>query len=275
MAAMGLPGMAELDKTEYDQNTTVVKVDGQDEVYYEVFGEDMQILHLKMATGKTITALPGSMVYMQNHVKGSCNCGPSTCCGRWLSCNPCCMATYSNGAKEEHATVAISPLLPAKIIPLAINAGQTFRMVEKSFLASTGKVNLAIDFDCNPCTCCFGGQGCVRQTLSAPEGGEGVQGVGFIGAMGTIMTKTLAEGETIDVDTDSVVAWDATAKLGIKLAGGCCAICCGGEGLFNTTLTGPGQVYFQSYSFPKYKAAMTQFVLSGKAGGVEGDEMER
>ena len=60
------------------------------------------------------------------------------------------------------------------------------------------------------------------------------------------MVKELGPGEKIVVDTHSVVAWSETIELNIQLAGGLGAICCAGEGLFNTTLTGPGVVYFQS-----------------------------
>ena len=42
--------------------------------------------------------------------------------------------------------------------------------------------------------------------------------------------------------------------------------CCGGEGMFSTTLTGPGNVYFQSMSFEKFKAAMTVYVQAQNAG---------
>ena len=40
------------------------------------------------------------------------------------------------------------------------------------------------------------------------------------------------------------------------MAGGLCTICCGGEGLFNTVVTGPGNVYLQSMSFERYRAAL-------------------
>jgi uncharacterized protein (AIM24 family) len=57
-------------------------------------------------------------------------------------------------------------------------------------------------------------------------------------ASGTVLTKTLAEGETILVDTDSVVGFQESVKMGVKSTGGCCNCCCGGEGMFNTALTG-------------------------------------
>jgi len=58
------------------------------------------------------------------------------------------------------------------------------------------------------------------------------------------------------IDVDSVVAFEDTATLGLKRAGGCLTMCCGGEGLFVSTLKGPGNVYVQSMSFEKYRHAV-------------------
>ena len=66
------------------------------------------------------------------------------------------------------------------------------------------------------------------------------------------------------------MAWEESAKLGIRTAGGCCTCCCGGEGMFNTTLTGPGKVVFQSMSIEKFKAALSiaaQQNQGGEGGG--------
>ena len=70
------------------------------------------------------------------------------------------------------------------------------------------------------------------------------------------------------MDTDSLVAWSESAQLGIQTTGGCLTCCCAGEGLFNTTLTGPGQVFFQSMSFEKFRSALQiQVAQQGAAQG--------
>ena len=85
------------------------------------------------------------------------------------------------------------------------------------------------------------------------------------------MTKELGPGEKIVVDTESVVAWSETIELSVKAAGGCCACACGGEGMFNTVLTGPGVVYFQSMSFGRFRKALGVAVAqaAGTAAGAE------
>ena len=104
-----------------------------------------------------------------------------------------------------------------------------------------------------------------------------------------LLAQELGPGETIVVDTHSLVAWTDSVVMDIKMTGGLFTCCCGGEGLFNTTLTGPGTVYFQSMSFQKFKRALTiavqqnakrgnegQALLGAVAGGPEeAQEMER
>jgi uncharacterized protein (AIM24 family) len=202
--------------------------------------------------------VPGAMTYMEPSMQMSVNC--NNCAGRCMSCTSPILASYTNLSESGDAVVGLTPNFPAKIVPLMLTPGVVYRNKTGAFFASYGNVDIGYDFDCNPATCCFGGQGCVRQTL----GGEGTA---FVAAMGTLMTKELGPGETIIVDTHSLVAWSETVTLDIRTAGGLCTCCCGGEGMFNTTLTGPGVVYFQSMSFQKFKAALQLTVQANNARG--------
>lgn len=126
------------------------------------------------------------------------------------------------------------------------------------------------------------------------------------------MTKELAAGEKILIDTNSLVAWSDTIQLDIRAAGGCCTCCCGGEGLFNTVraaralppascnaarhrppppsippasctqvLVGPGTIYVQSMSLEKFKRALVVHSGGGRGNRNDsgapllGEEMQR
>ena len=84
--------------------------------------------------------------------------------------------------------------------------------------------------------------------------------------VGTLMIKELDVGEKIVVDTHSLVAWSDSVTLDIRKAGGVGTCCCGGEGLFNTLLIGPGVVYVQSMSFKRFKASL-QLAVAANANG--------
>ena len=98
-------------------------------------------------------------------------------------------------------------------------------------------------------------------------------GMAFIGAMGVITHKTLAPGETLLVDTNSLVSWEDSVEFDVRTTGGCCTCCCAGEGLFNTKLTGPGEVFLQSYSHGKFKNYAIEWYpwLCGNHSGYRAD----
>jgi uncharacterized protein (AIM24 family) len=118
-----------------------------------------------------------------------------------------------------------------------------------AYMGSIGEVKITADCDCNCCSCCCGGMGFIRQSAKG-------SGTVFLNAGGTVVQKVLAPGETIVVDTNSIVGFQESVTFGLKRTGGCCVCCFGGEGLFNTTLTGPGLVILQSMSFQKYQQAV-------------------
>ena len=78
----------------------------------------------------------------------------------------------------------------------------------------------------------------------------------LIAANGTIIQKVLAAGETIIIDTNSVLAFAESCKLDIRRAGGIGGMIGGGEGIFNTTLTGPGLVLVQSMNECTFREAL-------------------
>ena len=228
---------------------------------YEIIGNDMQVLRIHMDAGDKVVAEPGAMVYMHSDVKAGCDAGD--CCGRCVSGSPCVMGTFEAGGSGAY--LGLTPVRPAKVLPLDLR-GRRFLGKDRAYFASVGDVKINYDVDTNPLTCCCGGQGLIRQVI------EG-DGTAFIGAMGVITHKTLAEGETLVVDTTSVVAWEDTVTFAVKKTGGCLTCCCAGEGMFNTTLQGPGDVYVQSYSYGKFKQYAETWALQNKLGGAGGDFM--
>lgn len=112
--------------------------------------------------------------------------------------------------------------------------GKTFSKTHPAFFTA------ACDLDCSLPTCCCAGFGCCRQKITG-----GTDSVAFLSAGGTVVYRQLKEGETITVDSRSVVAMEEGVTLGIAPNGRFCMCCFGGEGCFSTTLTGPGKVFLQ------------------------------
>lgn len=135
-----------------------------------------------------------------------------------------------------------------------------------AIMTQMGDVDVGCDLDCSFATCCCAGIGCCRQKISASD-----DSIAFLAAGGTLIYKVLRDGETITVDSGSVVAFEDSVSLGITPNGRFCTCLCGGEGCFSTTMTGPGKVWLQSMSFKKFQAAVQTTVYEemdrGKGGG--------
>lgn len=213
--------------------------------HYTLTGANSQVLSISLKANEKAFSEPGSMMMMSDGVVMGVSCGN---CSRTCVGESCCNISYTN--KGQDGFVALTPSFPAKIVPVDLNTcGNHLIAKGGSYMAHLGKVDLVADFDCNCSKCCCGGMGFARQSLKG-------DGTVFLTGGGTIVMKVLQANESLIVDTTSIVGFQSSVKLAIKKAGGCCTMCCGGEGLFNSVLTGPGLVIIQSMSFEKYKHAV-------------------
>jgi len=230
---------------------------------YTVLGTDMQVVNIDMASGDKVIATPGSMNYMQSGFNTSVDCSFSTCLGRCCAGESCCMMVFENGGAGNSA-IGLTPSFPAKVIPVPMNTYPDVLLKSGSYMSHLGNVELTYDTDCCTTTCCCGGQGCCRARI------KGQDGVTFLNAGGTILQRTLQAGELIKVDTNSVVGWEQSVTFGIKSNGGCTNCLCAGEGLFSTTLEGPGTVWLQSQSVEKLRLGIARQAAkqqNNKGGG--------
>ena len=90
----------------------------------------------------------------------------------------------------------------------------------------------------------FGGEGFIMQKF------EG-KGMIFLEIDGSIKEYELAAGESMILDTGYLAAMTETVKMDVVTVKGVSNVLFGGEGLFNTKVTGPGHIWVQT--MPKYK----------------------
>ena len=99
----------------------------------------------------------------------------------------------------------------------------------------------------------FGGEGFILQDLSG-------SGMAFLEIDGDVVEKQLAPGEILKVDTGNVVAFDRTVSYDIEMVKGLGNIFFGGEGLFLTTLRGPGRVILQTQNIAEFAGRIARFI---------------
>lgn len=172
---------------------------------------------LKKSYAMQVVCEPGTMMFMHPDMKSSVECGN---CSRVCAGESCCKAIFTNGGSNQ-AYVALTPNFPAKVVPINLSSvGNKFIAKKGSFLSSVGDVSIKANFDCCSMAACCGGLGAVRQEADGT-------GTVFLAAGGTVLQKTLASGEVLIIDTESVVGFQESVKFGVRLAGGCCTCCFG------------------------------------------------
>lgn len=174
--------------------------------------------------------------------------------GRSLSGASMFLVQYkSNGGT---GIVGLGGSAPGKIVDLDIARGSW--IVQKTgFLASQGSVALDMAFQKKLGSIFFGGEGFILQRLSG-------SGIAFVAACGDFNIVELKEGEQYKVSTANAVAWQETVKYDIAAAGGIKTALFGGEGLFVTTLTGPGKIIIQSMTLAELAGALIPYLPSNR-----------
>jgi len=140
---------------------------------------------------------------------------------------------------QSDGMIAFGQSFPGQILPIMISPGQEFIAQKTAFLASEMGVNLSVYFNQKAGGAFFGGEGFVMQSLTG-------QGVVFIECDGSLVRYELAAGQSMLVDTGNVLGFTGGVKMDVQRVKGFRNALSGGEGLFNTKLTGPGTIYLQT-----------------------------
>ncbi len=239
-----------------------------DIIDYTIYGDDMQLVEVELDQGEGIRAEAGTLTYMEAGIEMQTSTGGGIFKGlkRAITGESFFITTFLNNASGK-AKVAFAAPYPGKIIPISLNDfGGRIICQKDSFLCAAQGIEIEIAFTKRLGAGVFGGEGFILQRL------EG-DGLAFVHAGGTIVEKDLAAGETLRVDTGCLVAFNESVNYDIKFIGGFTNALFGGEGLFLTTLTGPGKVYLQSLPFSRLAdrvLASAKFQQTGEKKGVAG-----
>ena len=152
--------------------------------------------------------------------------------------------------------IAFGSSFPGQIKAVTIAPGQDMILQKTAFLAAEPGVELSIHFNKKLGTGLFGGEGFIMQRLSG-------SGVAFAEIDGELVEYELREGQQIVVDTGNVAGFTAGVKMEIQQVPGMKNKLLGGEGLFNTLLTGPGRVWLQTMPISSVAASIRPYIPTG------------
>lgn len=210
----------------------------------KILGDSLPVITCKLAKGESIVTESGGMSWMDEGIamSTSTNGGIMKGLGRALAGESLFMNTYT--AEKDDVEIAFSSSFPGKILEFDLKEGETIIAQKRAFLCAESTVDIAMHFRKKLGAGFFGGEGFIMQKITGP-------GKVYLEIDGEVVKKELAEGEKLKVDNGYVAAMTSSVNLDIETVPGLKNIVFGGEGLFLTTLKGPGTVYLQSMPVSK------------------------
>ncbi len=219
---------------------------------YSVFGANLPAVSIRLDAGESIYTQSGGMTWMDNGITMATNMkgGLMKGLGRMLSGDSLFMATYTSTVPNQEIVIASS--FPGSIVPIEL-AGRAIIAQKSAFLCAQPSVTLSVHVTKGIGAGLFGGEGFILQKLTG-------YGTVMLEIDGSLVERILAPGETIKVDTGNVAAFEETVQYQAEMVKGFKNILFGGEGLFLTTLTGPGKVWLQTMTLPGFAKSLIPFL---------------
>ena len=224
---------------------------------YKILGNIMPAVEIKLSSGEGIYTQRGGMCWMTESIDMNTNAkgGLLKGIGRMFAGESMFMTTYR--ASKSGAYAAFASTAPGEIIPVDLRGGKRIICQKGAFLCAEESIDVRVAFTKKLSAGFFGGEGFILQEF------EG-NGTVFLEVDGNYVEKELLPGEKLKVDTGNVVGFDSSVKYDVEMVKGGMNIFLGGEGLFVTTLTGPGKVMLQTQNFGEFAGRVSQYIVTGK-----------
>ena len=205
---------------------------------YRIQGEPMPVVICELEAGETMITERGSMVWMSPNMRMETNAGGiGKVFGKMFTGESIFQNRYT--AQGGPGMIAFASSFPGNIRAIEITPGKSVIAQKAAFLASTAGVDLSVHFHKRLGAGFFGGEGFIMQKLSG-------SGTAFVEIDGSAVEYDLAPGQSMIVDTGNLALADDTVSIDVQTVKGAKNVLFGGEGLFNTVVTGPGRITLQT-----------------------------
>ena len=223
---------------------------------YEIKGGVFPVVVCELESGEKMITEKGSMVWMTPNMEMQTVGGGA---GKMFSKVLSGESMFQNIYTAKGAgMIAFGSSFPGKILPLTVGPGQEYIMQNSAFLASEENVKLSIHFNKKAGAGFFGGEGFIMQKLSG-------SGVVFAEVDGDLVEYELGAGQQMVIDTGNVMGFESSVSIDIQQVKGLKNKLLGGEGFFNTVLTGPGKIWLQTMPISSVAMSIRPYIPSGNA----------
>lgn len=221
---------------------------------YEIKGGSFPVVVCQLQDRESMITEKGSMVWMSpNMVMETQGGGLGKMFSKAFSGESMFHNIYT---ARGDGMIAFGSSFPGKILAVETGTGRELILQKSAFLASEPTVKLSIAFNKKLGAGFFGGEGFIMQRLSG-------HGIAFVEIDGDLVEYDLAPGQQIVVDTGNVAGFESTVTMDVRQVPGLKNKLMGGEGLFNTYLTGPGKIWLQTMPISSMAAALAGLMPKG------------
>ena len=221
---------------------------------YKIQGEPMPVVICELAPGESIISEAGAMSWMSPNMQmETVGGGVGKAFGRMFSGESLFQNRYT--AMGGPGTIAFASSFPGAIRAIEIDPSHPIVVQKRGFLAADPSVELSVFFRKKVASGLFGGEVFIMQKISG-------HGIAFVEIDGSTVEYDLAPGEKLISSTGQVAIMDASCSMDIQTVKGVKNVLFGGEGLFNTVITGPGHVVMQTMPLSNFAGAIASMMPS-------------
>ena len=221
---------------------------------YEIKGGSVPVVICQVESGKQMITEKGSMVWMSPNMQMETSGGGL---GKMFSKAFSGESMFQNiYTARGDGMIAFGSSFPGQIKAIEIGPGREMILQKSAFLAAESSVELSIHFNKKIGTGLFGGEGFIMQRLSG-------HGIAFVEIDGELIEYELKPGQQIVVDTGNVAGFEPGVQMEIQQVPGLKNKLLGGEGLFNTILTGPGRIWLQTMPISNVAMSIRPYLPTG------------
>lgn len=223
---------------------------------YQITGETLPVVICQLEEGEQMITEKGSMSWMSPNMlmETSTNGGLGKAFGRMFSGESIFQNIYtSRGGK---GLIAFASSFPGSIKAFTISPGNEMIFQKSAFLAAESGIDLSIHFHKKLGSGLFGGEGFILQRVSG-------NGTVFAEFDGHVIEYELQPDQQIVVDTGHLAAMTPSCQMDIQTIKGVKNIVFGGEGIFNTVITGPGKVWLQTMPISNVAGTLRPYFPTG------------
>ncbi len=222
---------------------------------YSIEGAPLPVVICDLEAGETMITEKGAMSWMTPNMNmETTGGGAGKMLGRMFSGENLFQNRYT--AQGGPGQIAYASSFPGSILAFEIAPGKEMICQKSAFLASEAGVQLSVAFQKKLGSGFFGGEGFIMQRLSG-------NGTAFVEIDGHVKEYILEAGQSMVVDTGYLAAMESTCTMDIVTVKGLKNKLLGGEGFFNTVVTGPGKIYLQTMPVNQMADTLRPFFPTG------------